>query len=91
MSGDIVERLRLLARMYPLWGEVKTRSNEAADLLDFIEGVIRNVARDLYAAEVRRQGVGWDEHCTDLLVRSQHSLTEVHALLLHPKEARHEQ
>ena len=30
MSSDIVERLRLLAATYPLWGEVKTRSNQAA-------------------------------------------------------------
>lgn len=31
MADDIVERLRLLAKMYPLWGEVKNCSNEAAD------------------------------------------------------------
>jgi hypothetical protein len=58
---------------------------------DAIEGVIRNVARDLYTAEVHFQGVGWDEHCTYLLVRSQHSLAEMHALLLHPEKYHHEQ
>jgi len=31
-------------------------------------------AGDLYRAEVRRQSIGWDEHCTELLVRSQHRL-----------------
>lgn len=34
MSGDIVERLRLLATMYPLLGDVKTRSIEAADAIE---------------------------------------------------------
>ena len=34
MSGDIVERLRLLAKTYPQWGEVKTRCNEGADEIE---------------------------------------------------------
>jgi hypothetical protein len=36
--------------------------------------VIRGAAQDLYRAEVRRQGIGWDDHCTELLVRAQHAL-----------------
>ena len=36
--------------------------------------VIHAAARDLYVAEIHRQGVGWDDYCTDLLVRSQHAL-----------------
>jgi len=51
VSGDrdIVERLRLLAKTYPQWGEIKTRSNDAADeierLMDGMElawGLIAN-------------------------------------------------
>lgn len=39
-----------------------------------VRKVVRKVAGELYVAEVHRQGVGWDDYCTDLLVRSQHAL-----------------
>lgn len=56
MSGDIVERLRLLAATYPLWGEVKTRSNEAAD-----EIVRLRAAGDALAAIVGDVVVPYDD------------------------------
>jgi hypothetical protein len=77
-SADVLDALNIIGP--------QDEMRSAVDLLDAIDALIRKVARDLYTAEVHRQGVGWDEHCTDLLVRSQHSLAEMHALLLHPKE-----
>jgi hypothetical protein len=35
-----------------------------------------HAAKRLYRAEVRRQGIGWDDFCTSLLVESQHDLAK---------------
>ncbi len=82
-SADVLDALNVIGP--------QNEMRSAADLLDAIEVLIRKVARDLYTAEIHLQSVGWDEHCTDLLVRSQHSLAEMHALLLHPEKYHHEQ
>lgn len=42
--------------------------------VETVEEAARAAAKDLYRAEVHRQGVGWDEFCTILLLRSQHRL-----------------
>jgi hypothetical protein len=44
-----------------------------------LQAVIHKTARDLYVAEIHRQGVGWDNYCVDLLVRSQHALAAASA------------
>ena len=49
-------------------------AGEALDEIGHLRAVIRKAARHLYMAEVHRQGVGWDDYCTGLLVRSQHDL-----------------
>ena len=58
----------------------------AADVAE----VVRRAAGDLYRAEVRRQSIGWDDHCTELLVRSQHALAALNlrrgCVIVHPDD-----
>ena len=73
MADDIVERLRLLALTYPLWGEVKTRSNDAADEIERLRAEVEllRAAGEVLAfiasvygsqnAQVKRAIAAWQE------------------------------
>lgn len=55
-------------------GQTSQEAQAALDEIDRLRAVIKRAAQDLYVAEVHRQGVGWDNYCTELLVRAQHAL-----------------
>lgn len=43
-------------------------------MASILENAARSASKKLYRAEIHRQGVGWDEYCTKLLIEAQHEL-----------------
>ena len=93
MSGnkDLVERLRLLAAMYPLWGEVKTRSNQAADEIERLRAEVERLRAALDAIQDEAHTVRWNGAASsDVYVRRLDRVWEMaHNALT--EEARREQ
>jgi hypothetical protein len=74
---DVPQLLKAANEIEHLWDDVAkllTRCLLLDEEVAHQRKVIHAAARDLYVAEIHRQGVGWDDYCTDLLVRSQHAL-----------------
>lgn len=69
-TGNAKHTVELLHKIAVLETELAT----ATSRINALNATITTAGKDLYQAEVRRQGIGWDDHCTTLLIRSQHAL-----------------
>jgi hypothetical protein len=52
----------------------RSESGVTVPVVQAVLNAAQEAARELYAAEVHRQCVGWDDYCTAKLVATQHAL-----------------